>query len=498
MSLLDLIILIPLLGALAMAAGAPARATAVVASIVNAGLGLVVFALFDRSSPATFQFEAVRPILDNPELAFAVGVDGMSLVLLLLTVLVTLCAVVASPKEPPGNPALYYASSLLISAGALGAFLSTDLFFFYAFHELALIPTFLMIGIFGTGENRAAAWRITIYLGVGSLVLLAGLVALYLNLGDGPLTLSIPELTARAAAGGGIPAETQEWIYLVLVIGFGILVSLFPFHSWAAPAYASAPTPTTMLHAGVLKKFGLYGLLRVAVPLLPEGAQSEWIVNLLVVLLLGNILYIGLVTIAQDRLDTMLANSSVMHMGYGFLGIASASTIGAQGVVLLMFGHGLTIALLFALADGLRRHTGTLEFARLGGLAHALPTMAVVFGMAAFASIGLPGFANFASEVLVFFGGFSRFDPATGLGALEIGTMLAVWGVVISAVYMLRAYRRIFFGGPQGASPATGPAGAEPGWPAFVLLAALLVVGFWPNVFLSLLEPAEKLMAILR
>src|SRR6202043_1620035 len=194
----------------------------------------------------------------------------------------------------------------------------------------------------------------------------------------------------------------QGNIFLVLLFGFGILVSLFPFHTWAPEAYASAPAPAAMLHAGVLKKFGLYGLLRVAIPLLPDGAR-HW-TGLLIVLLLGNIIYIGLVTIAQRRLDWMLGYSSVMHMGYIFLGIASANILGTTGAAALMFAHGLSIALLFAIAGEIRKRTGTLAFDDLGGLAKVMPIAGLAFGFAAFATIGLPGFANFAGEIMIFFG----------------------------------------------------------------------------------------------
>lgn len=491
MSILDFIILIPVLGAILMAFGAPARTTALTAAGVNLILGVLAFVLYKSDSPDAFQLTASRTILESPHLAFSVGIDGMSLILLILTVIVTFSAVAVSPKN---QPPLFYASSLLISAGALGAFLSTDLFFFYAFHELALIPTFLMIGIFGTGDKRTAAWKITVYLGVGSLVLLAGLVALYLNLSGDQLTFDMQTLAANAAT-ADLPAATQAWIYALLVVGFGILISLFPFHSWAAPAYASAPTPTAMLHAGVLKKFGLYGLIRVAAPLLPEGAATSWVLNTLLVLLLGNILFVGFVTLAQKRLDLMLGNSSVMHMGYVFLGIASASTIGTQGAVLLMFAHGISIALLFALSSKVEEQTGTLEFSKLGGLAKSTPFLGLVFGLAAFASIGLPGFANFAAEILVFFGGFSHFNAADGLSGLEIATILALWGVVISAVYMLRAYRNIFKGESASSVSAANDLSGTQRWPFLLLVIALLVVGFYPNLFLDLLQPAAEAVA---
>ncbi len=477
-----------------MAAGAPARLTAMAAAVVNAAVTAWLLLKFQYADGAHYQFEAHRVILGDPKLGFNVGIDGMSLIMVLLTSVVTLAAVMMKPVKA-GGEALYYSSSLLIAAGAMGAFVATDLFFFYAFHELALIPTFLMIGMRGTGDNKDAAWKITIYLGLGSLVLLAGLAALVTQAsaaaGNGLTTFDMLELRNLAPK---IAAASQEPIYLTLLLGFGVLISLFPFHSWAAPAYASAPAPTAMLHAGVLKKFGLYGLLRVAAPMLPAGFHAEWIQNLLLVLLLGNILYIGLVTIAQKELDLVLGNSSVMHMGYVFLGIASGTAIGISGAVLLMFAHGVSIALLFALCSIVREKTGTLQMSRLGGLAKYAPFLGLTFAMASFASIGLPGFANFSAELLVFLGGFAN-KPADHLGPLQITTILALWGVVISAVYMLRAFRKVFKGEPSEAVTGATDLKCCGRIPVLLLLIALLVTGFFPYLLMQAAGPFADALA---
>ncbi|MEI7959141.1 MAG: proton-conducting transporter membrane subunit, partial [Verrucomicrobiota bacterium] len=300
-------------------------------------------------------------------------------------------------------------------------------------------------------------------------------------------TLSIPYLQILAMH-GGIPQT--PWIYLCLLLGFGILISLFPFHTWAPQAYASAPAPAAMLHAGVLKKFGLYGLLRVALPLMP-GAAQHW-TNLLLFLLAGNILYVGLVTIAQKRLDTMLGYSSVMHMGYIFLGIAAFNPLGLTGAALLMFAHGLSIAALFAIAGAVRNRTGSLEFARLGGLAKPMPFLGFTFGLAAFASIGLPGFANFAAELPIFFGAFSHAGKSLAFSNFQITTIIALWGVVISAVYMLRGYRAAFLGetDKRWTGLADLCACARPA--ILLLLAVLLVAGFRPQLLVNLVTPTIK------
>ncbi len=470
-----------------MAFKAPARLTALAVASACLAVGLYLFARFDTAAVG-YQFTAHRPFLQSPEMGFNVGIDGISLTMVLLTVIVLVAAVWVKPARA-GEEGLYYASSLLIAAGAAGAFVSTDLIFFYGFHELALIPTFLMIGMRGTGANREAAWKITIYLGLGSVILLAGLAWLSIAAAaGGPLTFQF-EALARAAA--GISATHQACIFASLVIGFGVLISLFPFHSWAAPAYASAPTPVAMLHAGVLKKFGLYGLLRIA-PILPLGTSTEWVQHMLLWLLLGNILYIGLVTIAQKELDTLLANSSVMHMGYIFLGIASGTSIGYGGAVLLMFAHGISIALLFFLSNAVREGTGTLQFHRLGGLAQTAPFLGLTFAMGTFASIGLPGFANFAGEINIFFGAFANWVPSQPLGFLQWATIFALWGVVISAVYMLRAFRTVFKGQPSEVSARATDLLGLARIPALLLIIVLLLVGFFPGLLMKSIQPAVE------
>ncbi|MGA0846504.1 MAG: complex I subunit 4 family protein, partial [Luteolibacter sp.] len=428
-------------------------------------------------------------VLESPRIHLAFGLpDGVSVVMILLSVLVTMAAVL-SAQCPQGREKLWYGSILLIAAGAIGSFASTDLFFFYAFHELALIPTFLMIGILGRGERRLVAWKITIYLGLGSIILLTGLVWLA-NLSG---TMDMVEM-ARAADQGTltIDSTSQTAIAGLLIVGFGTLVSLFPLHSWAAPAYASAPAPVAMLHAGVLKKFGLYGLIRVALPIVPEGMQA-WLIPLLV-LLLGNLLWCGMVTISQRRLDSMLGSASVMHMGYIFLAIAAVvaspeNTLGIPAAVLLMFAHGVSVGLLFSLADRIERATGSLDFADLGGLAKAAPALTFTFGFAAFTAMGLTVSANFVGEVLVFLSAFQQFDPTQGFSPVQLACIFAIWGVVISAVYMLRAFRKIFHGPAKPVTlTATDLSWAERA-PALLLAIPLLCVGLYPNLLLKFLQP---------
>ena len=480
------IVFCPILAALAILIGAPARRTALWAAILTlAATTLVYFGGFEAGQRG-FQLVSSWPISADWRINFTLGLDGLSLMMLVLTAIVTLAAICFTGEIKQHEHA-FYACLLFIAGGAMGAFASLDLFFFYAFHELALIPTFLLIGIWGTGNRQVAAWKITIYLGTGSFVLLLGLIMLYRSVPEAARSFDFRALQKAAST---IPAEAQGNIFLLLLLGFGILVSLFPFHTWAPEAYASAPPPAAMLHAGVLKKFGLYGLLRLALPLLPEGAQ-QWS-TLLIVLLLGNIIYVGLVTIAQKRLDWMLGYSSVMHMGYIFLGIASGTLLGTNGAALLIFAHGISIALLFGLAGEIRQRTGTLVLTDLGGLGKAMPRAALAFGLAAFAAIGLPGFANFTGEVMVLFGTFRNGANPERFTIYQIATVLALWGVVISAVYMLRAYRRVFMGALRESWSGLADLNGNLRVPIGILIAASLWFGFFPQSFVRIVSPAFK------
>ncbi len=485
MSFLPGLILLPIVAALLIVAagGAGARRTAIFAASLNFISSL--FLVIGVPADGGYRYLVSFPVLPSLGIHLTLGADGLSAAMLILSTVVTLAAVCVA-RSPESNAHWFYACLLFISAGAIGAFASVDAFFFYMFHELALIPTFLLIGIWGSGDRQAAAWKITIYLALGSFILLLGLIGLYLSMPENARSFDMRAMAELAREGAFHPSGA---VYLLLFLGFGILVSLFPFHTWAPQAYASAPAPAAMLHAGVMKKFGLYGLLRLVTPIFPPHIAAPFN-NLLLVLLLGNILYVGFVTISQRKLDLMLGYSSVMHMGYIFLGILSWNTLGLAGSALMLVAHGLSVAALFALSGELRERTNTLDFGELGGLAKSMPAFGLLFGFAAMATVGLPGFANFAGELMIFFGAFSAGTPIPG-GAnnFQIATVIAVWGVVISAVYMLRAYRRIFMGPPVDRWKNLRDIDPLPKFCIAGLLLLLLIVGFQPDLLLRYLLP---------
>jgi len=459
----------------------PPKAIALTTALFSLSVSLSLL-LFFQSDKAGYQMVFDLPwnaLPFLPNIHLHVGVDGISLPLVLLTTFVTVAAVAVSPDNIK-RPAEFYICLLLISAGAIGAFISLDLFFFFIFHEVALIPTFLLIGIWGGQNRQFASMQLTLYLTVGSLILLAGLIALVMTMPAGSRTFDLPTLQQYFSE-NPLTRHEQMPLYALLLAGFGILVSLFPFHSWAPSGYAAAPPGAAMLHAGVLKKFGIYGLLRVALPLLPLGSMDPVIQYGLTFLLLGNILYVGMVTLAQKELQTMLGFSSVMHMGYLFLGLLAFNTIGLSGVILLMVAHGLSSALLFGLAGEIQQRTGENRFSELGGLGKRTPFLATAFMIGSFAAIGVPGLANFPGELLIFFGAFAQFP---------IATMLALWGVVLSAVYQLRAINRIFFGDlPERYRQVEDIQGFAHQSPYVLLMTALLLLGFMPGIVLQIAQP---------
>ena len=480
------VVLFPIAAALAILLGAPARKAALWSAAITLGATLLLWLGFEGGARGGYEMVTSFAVSTEWKINFTLGIDGLSLVMLLLTALVLFAAVWFTGEIAQHRNA-FYACLLFIAAGAIGAFASLDLFFFYAFHELALVPTFLLIGIWGSGDRQVAAWKITIYLATGSFILLLGLIMLYRAVPDAARSFDFRDLQQSAIL---IPAKAQGNIFLLLLFGFGILISLFPFHTWAPQAYASAPAPAAMLHAGVLKKFGLYGLLRLALPMLPAGVQQYN--TLLIYLLLGNIIYVGLVTIAQKRLDWMLGYSSVMHMGYIFLGIASGTLVGTTGAAVLIFAHGISIALLFALTGEIRQRTGTLALEDLGGLGKLMPLAGFAFGLAAFASIGLPGFSNFAGEVMVLFGTFRNGANPERFTIYQIATLLGLWGVVMSAVYMLRAYRSVFMGAMGDSLGAVVDLRRSLRLPIVLLVGATIWFGFFPQTFVRLVTPTFK------
>lgn len=422
------------------------------------------------------------------------GLNGISLPLFLMATIVGLAAGLrAITTKNVEQSGLYYAVTLVMFGGVLGVFSAIDVFSFYIFHEFALIPTFVAILLWGGYSRKTTAITMAVYLTLGAMVSLAGLFALYFaGAGAGEYGFSFLGI-AQAVAGGVVFDGNVSVIFALLLFGFGILVSLFPFHSWAPDTYSVAPTPISMLHAGVLKKFGLYGLIQLGALALPLGV-ADW-QNWIVWLALGNIVLIGLITMTQKDLKQMVAYSSVMHMGPIFLGIAAFAISGGDmaglgGAVVLMFAHGLSVALLFHLGQSVYDRTGTYDMTKMGGLTAKAPVLAAFFVAATMASIGLPGFANFWGELTIFTS-LAQIQPAWLLGAI-------VLSIVISAIYGLRAVAKIFYGKNTGAALSdeafenVRDISVSERVPAIVLFAALVAVGFVPSLITKNIDATLK------
>ncbi|MGJ8641253.1 MAG: complex I subunit 4 family protein [Opitutaceae bacterium] len=475
-------ILVPLVtGVIALLGGSLPKSALRSISAIGFGLPLIIgiylFCNFDASLVGEYNFEMRQATgLESLGIYLHLGLNAISLPLFLLAGVVGLAAGLYALNANAERLNLYWALLLFMLGGLMGTFASVDVFFFYFFHEFALIPTFIMIGLWGGAGRRSAAIEMTIYLTAGALLSLLGLIALYMQ--SGAESFSLLELRNYLTA-QPLAETVQSNIFALLLFGFGILVSLFPFHSWAPKGYAVAPSSAAMLHAGVLKKFGLYGLLQIAAPLLPAGGE-HWF-SIIVWLALGNILFIGLVTMAQKDLKMMLGYSSVMHMGYAFLGIATFSIVGVGGALLMMVAHGLSVALLFMLATCIYHRSQTFDMSAMGGLATKTPVLAAFFVAATMASIGLPGFGNFWGEFTIF----------AALAETETTRWIvapAAIGIIISAIYGLRAAANIFFGKPKEGfaekleSDSVVDMKFSEKVPATILVVALVITGLFPRL----------------
>lgn len=484
-------IAVPLALALAIALGLPKRWSVRLAYVAFAFpmlAGLHAwwhFAAAAKTSGYAFLVTYPTGLQTSLGISLKLGLNGISMPLFAMAGVVGFAAGLYAIQSQAERLKIYLMLLLIMQGGLMGVFASVDVFFFYFFHELALIPTFIMVGVWGGRDRSYAAMKMTIYLTAGAMISLVGLIALYVKSGANTFDLiALREHLAKQPLADGL----QKNIFGLLLFGFGILVSLWPLHTWAPLGYGAAPSSNAMLHAGVLKKFGLYGLIQIGLPLLPQGL-IDWSQPMAWLAVIGNVLVVGFVTIAQRDLKQMVGYSSVMHMGYAFLGIAAASAVGIGGVVLMMVAHGLSVALLFLLATSVHHRTHTFALDEMGGLAQQTPVLAALFVAATFASIGLPGFANFWGELTIFVA-LWKFSPLI--------TVLTIAGVVISAIYGLRAAAAVFFGPatPRMSEIAVKHPPVDLRWaekiPALVLLAALLFIGFWPK---SMSAPLNEALA---
>jgi NADH-quinone oxidoreductase subunit M len=462
-----------------------ARWMALLATV--AGFAISLNAFFTASDPATFRTIVQLPWIKVLGFQYHLAADGISLTMCLVTGLTAVSAVLFS-WDVEERPNEFFFWLLLVVGGSYGVFLSADLFLLFVFYELVIVPKYFLIAIWGSTNKEYGAMKLTLYSFFGGALALLGILAIYVAAGGATLDL-------QQLAQFKFTAQFQAWVFPLLFLGFAVLAGIWPLHTWAPTGHVAAPTAGSMLLAGIVMKLGAYAALRVAMNLLPQGflLWSKWIAVLAVV----GIIYAAGVALRQRDLKFVIGYSSVSHMGFVLLGLATANALGATGAVLQMFSHGVIAALLFAVAGRMiYRRTHTRDLDALGGmnLRQLLPFAAFTFVIASAASMGIPGFSGFVAEITVLLGAWRAFP----LAVLVTGA-----GMVLVAAFTLRALKKTFFSDAAADSSAAGShamAAISPPekWGAALLMFATLAAGVYPKFLLDRILPAVEAMHFLK
>ncbi len=416
------------------------------------------------------QFEERLEWVPLAGVSYHLGVDGVSITLVLLTAFIIFTGVFASWTIEYRTKD-FLALLLFLVTGVFGVFVSVDLFFFFLFYEIAVLPMYLLIGIWGTGRKEYAAMKLTLYLLLGSAFILVGILAVYFL--SPTNTFDIPDLLKTAR----YTTEQQRILFLLFYIGFGILAGIWPLHTWSPDGHASAPTAVSMLHAGVLMKLGAFGVLRVGMSLMPEGAQY-W-APLMGTVAVINIVYGAFSAMGQTDLKYVIAYSSVSHMGVVMLGLAGMNHASLTGSTMQMFAHGIMTGLFFALVGLVYEKSHTRDILKMGGFAEKMPGIAVAFVVGGLSSFGLPGTGGFVAEFLTFWGVWQTYPWMTYIG---------VAGIVITATYVLRVVQKVFFG-PRPSGYDDLPDARTTEWVALVVLGAIIILtGVMPRLLTDFLN----------
>lgn len=480
--MLSLLIFLPLLGAAAVlvlpkAQEQNARWVAALFAAINLALSLVMFVGFDRTD-AGLQYLARQTWIDAAaagfDVQYFVAVDGLSATLVLLTGFLFLVAALVSWNITL-RPREYFAWLLALETAVIGVFVAQDLLLFFLFWELELVPVFFLISVWGTGRKEYSAMKFLLYTQAGSALMLVG----FLVLGFAAGTFDMEALAATDLTGAALPLSV---VFFLILAAFAVKLPVIPFHTWLPDAYADAPTPISVILAGVLVKMAGYGLIRILVGILPD--QFHRFDVYLAGLAAASVLYGALLAMRQTDLKRLVAYSSLSHIGYVLLGVSALGELGLTGAGLQMFSHGAITALLFVMVGLIYDRTQTRQIGDLSGLAHVMPIAATVFVLAGFASLGLPLMSGFAAEFLVFAGSFDRF---------EIPTVLAVIGILLSAGYILWAVQRVFFGPPDDRWLHLGD--TTEWWEQVstaALVAVIIGVGIYPTTLVQVIESGVR------
>ena len=464
-----------------------ARWMALLAAIAGFAISLIGF--FTATDVGAFATIIRLPWITSLGMEYHLAADGVSLTMCLVTGLTAVSAVLFS-WDVDERPNEFFFWLLLVVGGSYGVFLSADLFLLFVFYELVIVPKYFLIAIWGSTNKEYGAMKLTLYSFLGGALALIGIVAIYVTAGGGNATAA---LDLQQLAQFPFPPQFQAWAFPVLFLGFAILAGIWPVHTWAPTGHVAAPTAGSMLLAGIVMKLGAYGALRVAMNLFPQGFQmwSKWIAVLGVI----GILYAAAVALRQRDLKFVIGYSSVSHMGFVLLGLATANVLGVGGAILQMFSHGVIAALLFAVAGRMiyrRTHTRDMDTLAGMGLRHALPFAAFSFVLGSAASMGIPGFSGFAAEITILIGAWKTYP----LAVLVTGA-----GMVLVAAFTLRALKKTFFADSVVSSSGSlqlAPITLAEKMGAALLMFATLAAGVYPKFLLDRILPAVEAMRWLK
>jgi NADH-quinone oxidoreductase subunit M len=508
---LTYLIFVPLVGALIMMLipkgnEAAHKVVALATSVGALGIGIYILQQFDYDAAQDFQFGVNLPWIEAINSRYILGLDGISLPMLILTLfIVPLCIIYSWNHFPePKDPKAFLILILILETGMIGSFVALDLILFFVFFEVVLLPMYFMIGVWGGEQRQYASIKFFLYTLFGSALMIVAFLALYflsdmVTLPDGTMmhTFSMVQLPIAAST---ISLGTAIWIFGGMFVGFGIKVPMFPFHTWLPDAHTQAPTVGSVILAAVLLKLGTYGFIRIALPILPEAA-SKWAPVIAVLAVIG-IIYGALGCLAQTDMKRLIAFSSVAHMGFVMLAIASMTDFGLNAAIFGMVAHGLITGMLFFVAGSTKERYHTLEIKRISGMLVQAPRMGWIFGFCVMASLGLPGLAGFWGEFPAILAAYDAgqmtiagIDISFGLNVtlFRVLMVIAAIGTVFAAGYLLWLFQRVAFGTPT-EEFANDPhiVDVQPTeWVAWVPILVLIVVfGLAPGLMFNVIDPA--------
>ncbi|MGB4744716.1 MAG: NADH-quinone oxidoreductase subunit M [Candidatus Microthrix parvicella] len=495
---LPLLTFLPLVGAVVMMLLVPKEAEsthkliALVSSLAAAALGVALFASFNYDASKDLQFVVDQAWIPRIGSRFIMGVDGISLPLIGLTLFVIPLVVIYSWDHipNPGNPKAFLSLILILETGMLGSFVAQDLILFFVFFEVVLLPMYFLIGVWGGPNRQYAASKFFLYTLFGSALMIVSFIAIYF-LSD-PQTFDMRALPAAAA---GISSGAALWIFGGMFMGFGIKVPIFPFHTWLPDAHTQAPTAGSVILAALMLKLGTYGFIRIALPILPDAAK-QWAPVIGILAVIG-IIYGALGCLAQTDMKRLIAFSSVSHMGFIMLGIASMNDFGINAAIFGMVAHGLITGMLFFIAGSMKDRYHTLEIKRLGGMLVQAPKLGWILGLCTMASLGLPGLAGFWGEFPAI---LAAYQPAPGINLVLFRTLMVVaaLGTVLAAGYLLWLFQRTSFGVPTDEfekDPAIEDVKMTE-WIAWTpMIVMIVVLGFVPGLIMNITNPAAGALA---